>query len=275
MLYKSHMSLALICISLTCVLLFGGCANSTEIIAHRGASHIAPENTRAAELLAWEKSADSVEIDVHISADGRVMVIHDSDTKRTTGVKLKVSETSSQELRKLDAGSFKGKQYAGENIPYLEEIIKAINDSGKLYIEIKCGKHAVEPIAKIVEESGKINQIVIISFDFDTVVLSKQIMPKVPAYWVIGTRKDKKTKQWIEHDVAWIKQAQDHGVDGLDVHFAGISEKFMAAVKQAGQELYVWTVDDPAEAKRLIDLGVAGITTNRPGWLQDQIMSRE
>lgn len=263
----------LICLLLACALLFGGCASSVEIIAHRGASHIAPENTKAAELLAWEKGADSVEIDVHMSADGRVMVIHDSDTKRTTGVKLKVSETSSDKLRELDAGSFRGKQYAGEKIPYLEEIIAAIKDDGKLYIEIKCGKGAVEPIAKIVEQSSRKDQIVIISFDYDTVALSKKIMPDVPAYWVIGTRKDKQTKQWIEHDTAWIDEATAGGIDGLDVHYAGISEKFMAAVKEAGQELYVWTVDDPVEAERLIELGVAGITTNRPGWLREQVMN--
>ena len=84
-----------------------GCRNSVEIIAHRGASYLAPENTLASVKLGWQKDAD-VEVDVYLSKDNRIVVIHDSTTKRTSGgTDLKVSESDSQELRKLDVGSFK------------------------------------------------------------------------------------------------------------------------------------------------------------------------
>ena len=93
-----------------------GCPGSVEIIAHRGASHLAPENTMASVLLGWEKGAD-VEVDVHLSQDQRIVVIHDASTKRTTGVDLKVADTPSHELRALDAGRLKGAEFAGEPIP--------------------------------------------------------------------------------------------------------------------------------------------------------------
>ena len=83
-----------------------GCTKSVEIIAHRGASYLAPENTMASVMLGWEKGAD-VEVDVHLSKDNRILVIHDSSTKRTGEIDLKVKEAASRELRKLDVGSFK------------------------------------------------------------------------------------------------------------------------------------------------------------------------
>ena len=113
-----------------------GCAPSVEIIAHRGASYLAPENTRASVMMGWEKKAD-VEVDVHLSQDNRIVVIHDSTTKRTTNQDLKVSETPSDVLHHLDAGSFKGEQFAGEPIPFLADIIDTIPPPKKLFVEIK------------------------------------------------------------------------------------------------------------------------------------------
>jgi glycerophosphoryl diester phosphodiesterase len=72
-----------------------------------------------------------------------------------------------------------------------------------------------------------------------------------------------------------VQTAKDKGLDGLDVDYAGVNEEFVRAVKAAGQKLYVWTVDDPEEAKRLVKLGVDGITTNRPDWLREQLKSRQ
>jgi glycerophosphoryl diester phosphodiesterase len=247
-----------------------GSRGPVEIIAHRGASYDAPENTMASFRLGWQRHAD-VELDVYLSKDNRMVVIHDASTKRTAGgVDLKVKESTADQLRALDVGSFKGKEFAGERIPFLAEVVQAIPPKQKLYIEIKCGKEILPALRQFLLEGGKMSQVVIIGFDLDTVAESKKQID-VPTYWLKGTDKDKQTEQWIPHDPKLVQTAKDKGLDGLDVHFAGVTEELVRAAKAAGQKLYVWTVDDPAEARRLVRLGVAGITTNRPDWLREQL----
>ncbi len=100
-----------------------GLGNRVEIIAHRGASHAAPENTLASVSLAWQMEADAVEVDVHLSKDNRIVAIHDPWTDRTGGVRLEVANTIAHHLRRLDVGSHKHHQYARERIPFLEEVL--------------------------------------------------------------------------------------------------------------------------------------------------------
>lgn len=249
---------------------FCGCQNCVEIIAHRGSSYKAPENTMASVMMGWKEAAD-VEVDIHLSQDNRIVVIHDSTTKRTSGVDLKVNQTKSQRLRQVDVGSFKSTEFAGEQIPFLEDVIETIPPGRKLYVEIKSGPETLPFLKRIILDSGKKKQIVIIGFDFDTVAKSKRMIPDIPTYWLEGTEKDKDTEEWIPHDPKLVQQAKNSGLDGLDVHYAGITKAFADAVKAAGLKLYVWTVDDLQEAIRLKELGVDGITTNRPSWLRDQL----
>ncbi|MCL5281111.1 MAG: glycerophosphodiester phosphodiesterase [Planctomycetes bacterium] len=255
-----------------CILVVSGCRAPVEIIAHRGASYDAPENTMASFRLGWERQAN-VELDVYLSKDNRMVVIHDASTKRTGGgVDLKVKESTADQLRALDVGSFKGKEFTGERVPFLAEVVQSIPPKRKLYIEIKCGKEILPQLRQVLGDSGKMAQIVIIGFSLETVAESKKQID-VPTYWLKGTEKDKKTGQWIPHDPKLVQMAKDKGLDGLDVDFAGVTEELVRAAKAAGQKLYVWTVDDPAEARRLVQLGVDGITTNRPDWLREQLKS--
>ena len=246
-----------------------GCSKSVEIIAHRGASYLAPENTMASVTLGWEKNAD-VEVDVHLSKDNRIVVIHDASTKRITGTDLKVKETNSRQLREIDYGSFKGGKFAGEQLPFLDDVLKTIPPERKLYVEIKCGNEILPFLRQTIIESGKMSQIVIIGFDIEVVTSSKQLID-VPTYWLKGTDKVKETEEWIPHEPELVQMVKGRGLDGLDVHYAGVNKEFVDAVKASGQKLYVWTVDDPDEAKRMVELGVTGITTNRPEWLREQI----
>src|SRR5262245_50254296 len=109
----------------------------TKIIAHRGASHDAPENTLAAINLAWQQRADAVEIDVRLSKDGRLVAIHDPTTKRTCCVNHKVSDLTLAELKALDAGQWKGNRWAGEKIPTLYEVLETVPKGKNLVIELK------------------------------------------------------------------------------------------------------------------------------------------
>lgn len=256
---------------LAALLLSTGCASKMEIIAHRGASYLAPENTVASAKLAWEKNADAVEVDVYLSADEQVVVIHDRTTKRTGGEEFEVAACTAEQLRALDVGRFKDEAFAGERIPVLAEIIETLPAGKRLFVEIKCGPEVLPALEKIIVESGKRSQIVIIGFGLETVTASKQLMPDLPTYWLVGTKKDEQTEQWIPHDKSLADQAVAAGLDGLNVHWAGVNKEFAQSVRKAGMGLYVWTVNDSAEAARLAKLGIDGITTDRPGWLRDEL----
>jgi glycerophosphoryl diester phosphodiesterase len=248
-----------------------GCSSQVEIIAHRGASYLAPENTVASAELAWAKQADAVEVDVYLSQDGKIVVIHDKTTKRTGGEEFEVAKTTSGRLRQLDVGSFKDAAYKGERIPLLDEIIATVPPKRRLFVEIKCGADVLAPLEKAFDASGKRDQMVIIAFNLDTTKAAKKQMPDIPVYWLVGTGKDKETEEWIPHSASLIDELAGTKVDGLNVHWAGVTQEFTKAVHKAGLGLYVWTVDDADEAARLAECGVDGITTDRPGWLRGQL----
>jgi glycerophosphoryl diester phosphodiesterase len=130
-------------------------------IAHRGASFLAPENTVAAAKLAWELGADAVEVDIHLSKDNRIMVIHDKDTKRTCSGKknLTIADSPSTLLRDLDAGIWKDPKYKGEKIPFLTEIIETVPEGKTLVVEIKCGSEVIPPLVREIEKCKKRNRL--------------------------------------------------------------------------------------------------------------------
>lgn len=240
----------------------------TKVIAHRGASHLAPENTLASVKLAWEHGADAVEVDVHLTKDHRIVAIHDTTTIRTCGKDLEVAATHSSHLRELDVGSHKHADFAGETIPFLEEILDTIPPRRHLFIEVKCGPEILPILNETLARSGKRSQIVIIGFDLPTMKAAKEIMPDIPAHWLC----DKKL--WGPSGRAIAAQAKAHGLDGVNVHWSGITWRLARAVRRAGLKLYAWTVDHAADADRLHGLGVDGITTNHPGWLRKRILDR-
>ena len=257
--------------------LFCGCdvagkkVDGVSYIAHRGASFDAPENTMAAIELAWQRDADAVEIDVYLTLDKQIIATHDRNTSRFSPEKLEIAASSAARLRTLDVGSWKSPRFKGEKMPLIEEVFASMPKNKKLFIEIKCGKEIVPHLKQAIESSGKERQMVVICFNHDVLRECKKTMPDIPAYWLIGTQRDKQTDKQLDHNPAWLKMAQDHNIDGLSVHYAGVTADFMTAVKQSSQDLYVWTVNDPSEAVRLIDLGVKGITTDRPAWLKEQV----
>ncbi len=248
-----------------------GKKNIPVIIAHRGASYTAPENTLAAVRLAWELDAYGVEIDVHLTPDNRIVVIHDATTKRTAWKKLSICESSSEELRKLDAGIYKSREYKGQKIPFIEEILDILPDDKKLYIEIKCGKEIFPFLRENIMESKKMARIVIMAFDIKTVIMSKKIMPEIPVLWLCSIRRNKLTKKPLPHDTAIITSAMEHNIDGLSAQYAGITEDFAEKVMSSGLKLYAWTVNHRKEAGRLFKIGVDGIITDRLGWILNKL----
>ncbi len=235
-----------------------------SFIAHRGASYLAPENTVAAANLAWELGADAVECDVYLTKDNRVMVIHDKDTKRTCSGKknLDIKDSPSMLLRDLDAGVWKDKKYKGEKIPFLSELIETVPDGKTLVVEIKCGSEVLPALKRVVEKSGKQEQIVFICFGWKTILDTKNEFPENKCYWLSAIKQGLKKR---------IGQAAEKGLDGVNLRNLIIDKEIVELTKANNLEVLTWTVDNPVEAKRLTEIGVVGITTNRPKWLKDEM----
>ncbi len=251
---------------LTFLLIFVGLQMEAQqmIIAHRGASFLAPENTVASAKLAWELGADAVEIDVHLSKDNRVMVIHDGDTKRTCSGKknLSIAKTPSMLLRDLDTGVWKGEEFKGEKIPFLQEIIETVPDGKTLVVEIKSGEEILDHIDRILEKYGTNKNIVFIAFDWKTILATKKRFPDHKCYWLSESKSAVKKR---------MNEVSTTGLDGVDLSSKIVDQEIMDLARTAKLEVLSWTIDDPTEANRLIGLGVDGITTNRPKWLREEM----
>lgn len=233
-----------------------------KFIAHRGASSLAPENTVSSAELAWKLGADAVELDIYLTKDNQVMVIHDGNTKRTSGVDYIVKNTTSEALRKLDVGSFKDMKYKGEKIPFLEEMIATIPPGKKLVVELKCGSEVLPFLKDVVKKSGKQDQIIFICFNWQTILDTKKTFAENKCYWLSSSNKGLVEKM---HEAAQYK------LSGVDLSADIINSETVNLANQLKLDVIAWTVDDPVEAKRLIDLGVNSFTTNRPDWLKVQL----
>jgi len=247
-----------------------------EIIAHRGESHLAPENTLAAVNLAWENAADAVECDIHLSKDGEIVVIHDDNTMRTAGRDAPVSEQTLAELRALDAGKWKGERWSGEKIPTLAEILATVPDGKSLFVEIKCGPEVIPKIGETLRESSKSpRQVVPIGFSLSTMEAAKRAFPQLDVYWLCGFSKCEKTGAWAPTVGELVDNAGRAGVDGLNLQFhEAIDSAFVRGIKAANLKLYVWTIDSPSDARRMAAISVDGVSTNRAGWLRGRIADR-
>ena len=244
-----------------------------EIIAHRGESSLAPENTSAAVELAWAGDADAVEIDVRLTADGHLIVCHDEDTERTTGRKLVIGESTLAELRQLDAGAWKGTQWAGQKIPLLTKILNTVLENKRLFVEVKVGLEAVPALKEAVEKSGKRpEQVVVISFQPSVIAEAKRRMPRHRAFLVVGFQQDEQTGVWSPGVEEIIAEARAVQADGVDLSARPpLNGPCIEKLREAGLEVYAWTVDSAEDARRLIEFGAAGITTNRSCWMKQEL----
>ena len=243
------------------------------IIAHRGESFIAPENTLAAINLAWEHGADAIEIDVHLTYDNEIVVIHDKRTGRTGNINYSVKKSPLAKLKEVDVGVKKGDEFIGEKIPTLQEVIQTVPPKGKLIIEIKCGTEILAPLSIVLEHSKLMNhQIELICFDLKVISDAKKFLPQFKALWLLNL--DYYLPHWMlrTNVVKVVERVNEYGLDGIN-GWAGnmLNRKFVRAFKKEGLWVYTWTINDVQTAEKLIDYGVDAITTDRPAWLTHQL----
>jgi glycerophosphoryl diester phosphodiesterase len=215
-------------------------ALAVEIIGHRGASADAPENTVASERLGYQQGADGGELDIHLTRDGRIVVIHDYDTKRVAGVDRKVVDQTFAEIRKLNAGAWGEWQGKGfnEKIPTLDEILAIVPKGKKIYIEIKVHDEILPALAETLKKAAlSPDQTPIITFYLDVAEATKKKFPDLKVYWLYDWKQDKQTGKYPDLGEL-IQQAKKAG---LDIHlFSDVIE----LVRSSNNYLFIYLFFD-------------------------------
>jgi len=239
------------------------------LFAHRGDKSHAPENTLPAFSMALQKGADGVELDAKLTADGQVIVIHDSTVNRTTNGTGRVSTLTLEQIRKLDAGKWFNEKFSGTQIPLLEEVFetvgkdKLINIELTNYITLRDG--LVEKVCELIQRHGNQSQIIFSSFLANNLKIASQLLPDVPRGLLAwpGLR-----GLWARSFGFMFGQYQ-----ALHPDISSASREQILRAHRLKRRVHVWTANTPEEIKRLTDWDVDGIFTDDPA-LAAQVLER-
>jgi glycerophosphoryl diester phosphodiesterase len=238
-----------------------------QIIAHRGGAKLAPENTLAAFRQAIDLGVDMIEIDVILSKDGEIIVIHDDTVDRTSNGIGTVKEMTLAEIRQYDAGSWFDEKFQGELIPTLDEVFETINGKAILLIEIKDGDEEYPGLEKkVVEAIHKYKArdwVIVQSFNEQSVLRVKKMDASLITYYLLG-------RNFTDFYATLEKPSGSASLpyDGLAVHHSVIDASKAATIRNAGYGLFVWTVNESEDMERIVKIGLNGIITDLPDQLQ-------
>ncbi len=230
------------------------------IFAHRGASAYAPENTIAAFMLAIQQSADAIELDAKLCADGQVVVIHDQTVNRTTGADGRVADMTLAELQRLDAGSHFDVTFHGETIPTLDQVLEAVGKQTYINIELSNYSsktdHLPERAAEIVKRHALTHWIMFSSFNPVALIRAKRVLPDVP----VGLLALKgRSGAWARSRLGSILNYQ-----ALHPHYTDIDERLVERLHRKGIRVHPFTVNSAGDLLGMTRLDIDGIITDDP-----------
>lgn len=232
----------------------------TKLAAHRGGSGYAPENTLAAIAGAAHNGWGRIELDVRLSSDGEVVVIHDETLNRTTNGKGRVEDFTLAELRKLDAGSAFGEKFAGEKIPLLREALEQSDGRSVLLIELKGNNPGlVEAVARLISGCNAESRCVVQSFNLDMLRQMHHLLPSLKLGWLRVKAPARKILN-MPDEYGFLSEVN------IQERFAGKST--MELLHKAGKNVWVWTVNKPEKALRILQRGADGIITDHPAAIE-------
>ena len=247
--------------------------NGALVIAHRGASGTAPENTLPAIREALDMGADIIEIDVHLSQDGQVIVIHDHRLQRTTNGRGLVRMTSLREIKDLDAGSWFDSSYASTKVPTLDEVLQTVDGQAKLLIEIKKGEKFYDDIERtilsLIARYNAEEWCILQAFQDRILQNLDALDPKMPVHkLIVGPVPLSPFLYDGKLKLGGIRKYQH--VDGINLKKGYVDNATIQKIHNQGQTTYVWTVNEPDMMQKLVKLGVDGIITNHPEYFRDE-----
>ncbi len=233
-----------------------------KIIAHRGASFFAPENTISAFRLGIEEGADGIELDVRLTSDGRIIALHDVTTARTTDKLFRADETPFWLMETCDAGSWKSSRFSGERIPSLDEVLDFMPENRDIFIEIKCGTEIIPFLSELLHAHPRhVDNVVIFGFGYEVAAEAKKRLPEYKTLWIGEFGYNIQIEDGMyDHAEKMVRRAN---LDGFStradmVHIPVMRERLK------GLHLNVWTVDSITEALFYQEAGVDSLTTNHP-----------
>jgi len=247
-----------------------------SVIAHRGASGTAPENTLAAIEQAIADQADWVEIDLRQTADNALVVLHDKSVKRTTNGRGKVNNMTLEQLRKLDAGSWFSPRFSEERIPTLDEVLETVKGRCKLLIEVKSDQKQLDVLAHnlaltiqrhqahewcVVQSFGSIVLEALSNLD-DTLVLNKLAVYKHPSLPFVYDG-SVQTKNLLKLDY----------LTAINLNYKYLTRRAIRSIHSKGKHIFCWTVNKPRAIRKLIRWGVDGIITDYPHRVRELLES--
>lgn len=228
------------------------------VVAHRGASGVAPENTLASFQIAIQSGAHFIETDIQVTSDGVPIVFHDKGLSRTTNGSGFANRLTYNELKKFDSGFWFGKEYEGERIPSLEELLQFADGKILLNIELKnlgtSPEHSIKSIFNLVQKYDFVDKVVFSSFYYNQLKISKEIYPNIPIAPIKIPKDNTKPS-----DLKKILNCEGF-VCGIDE----ISEKIVQDAHQSGLFVGVYSIDTEEHLQQVINLGVKAIVTNFP-----------
>jgi glycerophosphoryl diester phosphodiesterase len=237
--------------------------------AHRGASSQAPANTLAAFLLAAELGADGIELDVHLSRDGELVVIHDFALETTTDGQGFVRDRTLAELKQLDAGRWFAPEFGGQRIPTLQEVIDAVSPGLLLNIELKTtslrGDGLESAVVRTVEGNDLVDRVIISSFNPLALRRVKRLNPRID----IGLLYAPHLPFLLRHP--WMRTLIRP--NALHPHYTLVDGGYVRWVQAQGYRLHTWIVDDVEEMRQLVQWGVDSVITSQPGLLREVLLA--
>lgn len=237
--------------------------DNVMIIAHRGASGAAPENTLASIRQAIKDGADWIEIDVQETADGEVVVFHDGDFMRQSNVNLKIWDATVADIAEIDIGSWFDAKFSSERTPTLRAVLDEARGKANILIELKYyghNKKLEERVVQIVDNAQMTREIAVMSLKYEGIQKLRALRPKWEAGVLIAKSIGNPTRL---------------NADFLAVHVNMATSAFIRRTHQAGKQLMVWTVNDTISMSRLISLGVDGVITDEPALAKRVLAERE
>lgn len=246
------------------------------IIAHRGASASAPENTFAAFRRAINDEADGIEFDVRFSSDKIPVVFHDATLRRLAKIKNRVADLTAEELSRVDVGSWLNKafperadgRFSAETIPALANLLEFLSDyQGLIYIELK-GRDSTMPalaeaVGDLIKRTNLLPNIIVKSFKLEAVKIAKQLLPKVRTAALF----EPKVLTILRKKKRILEEAEKYHADEISIHYSLATEKFVRRAREAGFSTVIWTADNPVWVKRALNFGISAVITNKPAQL--------